>query len=392
MATFRLFPSTDGPAAATAYKGPFLAGLAFEVTTGGVWFDGYWWWVCKTGQSKTAQQFALWQVYDEGAGTLIPAATVKSGALTPGKWNHVPLRASIPLTIGVTYVAVTGFKNGFPETKNSFGAHDRYAAGIVKGPLRAYSDQSGTHPAPFSVGQAPFSDQVSDPTKTMPAYGYDSTNFWMDVQVSDVLPHGGSYRLWPSYPTPPHVVSLDTGQQTTGTQFRLTTRCVIDKIWFYTPPGVTVLPSRCAIWDVATKTVLADTDNTAPSWSGKAGSGWISCSYKDITLPPGDYKVTIYYGGGEMFYTEDVYYFSTGAGGNGITAGPLSSPNVAHAAPCMSNSLHTLVTGNSTYQDGPFSYPFTFDTKDHGENRWIDIEVVPVDATSDSAAFLTFFR
>ena len=32
----------------------------FEVTTGGCWFDGYWWWVCPSGQSTSPQKFALW--------------------------------------------------------------------------------------------------------------------------------------------------------------------------------------------------------------------------------------------------------------------------------------------------------------------------------------------
>jgi len=393
MTTYRLFPSTLGPSSAVPYSGPFLAGVAFEVTTGGMWLDGYWWWVCETGQSKSPQKFALWQVYSDGAGSLISGATVTSATLTAGQWNFVPLPASVPLAIGVAYIAATGFDNGFPDTINSFGAGDRYGAGIVKGPLSGYSDLSGTHPAPFSVSQGPFSRTSSDPTKDMPAYGSDSSNFWLDVQVDDVAPPGASYRLWPSYPTPPNTLSNDTGQQTSGTEFWLSEPCTLDRIWFYSPPGVSVLPSTCAIWDVATQAVIAGTDNAAPSWSGAAGTGWVACTYNRVTLPVGRYKTSVFYGGGELFYTEDIYYFGTGAGGRGIIAGPLSSPNVADAAPCISNSLGTIVTGNSTYQDGPFSYPYTFDTKDQGENRWVDVEVTPlvVASTVNSAAFLDFF-
>ena len=58
--TYRLFPSTNGPSSPVSYSGPFLAGVLFEVTTGGCWFDGYWWWVCPSGQSTAAQKFALW--------------------------------------------------------------------------------------------------------------------------------------------------------------------------------------------------------------------------------------------------------------------------------------------------------------------------------------------
>jgi hypothetical protein len=87
------------------------------------------------------------------------------------------------------------------------------------------------------------------------------------------------------------------------------------------------------------------------------------------------------------FYTEDVFYFSSGAGGSGIVAGPLSSPSVSQATS----------PGNSTYQDGHWSYPDTFDNKDNGENRWVDVEVTPgaggppPPPTADSGAFLTFF-
>jgi hypothetical protein len=76
--TFRLFPSTSGPSSPVSYGGSFMAGVLFEVTSGGVWFDGYWWWVCPTGQSTTAQQFALWAVYNGGIG----------GALVSGTMSH----------------------------------------------------------------------------------------------------------------------------------------------------------------------------------------------------------------------------------------------------------------------------------------------------------------
>jgi hypothetical protein len=100
MATYRLFSITDGPSSPVSWGGSFLAGVWFQVTTGGVWFDGYWWWVCNTGQPAAAQKFALWVVYADGSGTLIPAATVTSAALTAGQWNYIPLAAPLPLSIG----------------------------------------------------------------------------------------------------------------------------------------------------------------------------------------------------------------------------------------------------------------------------------------------------
>jgi hypothetical protein len=219
----------------------------------------------------------------------------------------------------------------------------------------------------------------------MPATGSAACNFWIDVQVTDNVPAGGSYRIWPNYPEPPHPPNIDTGEQTSGTEFKLSEPCTLNNIWFYSPPGVTVLPSRCAIWDVSKQTVVAGTDNTSPSWSGAPGSGWVACAYSGVTLPAGDYKTSIFSGGGALFYCEDVDYFSSGPGGNGITAGPLFCPNTSEATP----------PGNSTYQDGPWSYPDTFDNKDDGENRWIDVEVTPAavgaGTSANSRAFLVFF-
>ena len=94
----------------------------FEVTTGGTWLEGYWWWVCPSGQPTSAQKFALWAVYNSGIGALVPAATVTSGPLTAGQWNYVPLATPVPLAIGACYNACTGFSGGFPDTNSQFSA------------------------------------------------------------------------------------------------------------------------------------------------------------------------------------------------------------------------------------------------------------------------------
>ena len=139
-----------------SWGGSFLAGVLFQVATGGVWFDGYWWWVCNTGQSAAAQKFALWVIYADGSGTLIPAATVTSAALTAGQGNYVPLARPLPLSIGACYNACTGFIGSFPVTNHQFGSGEPYAAGIASGPFSAFSDPSGTSRAPFNMSQGVF--------------------------------------------------------------------------------------------------------------------------------------------------------------------------------------------------------------------------------------------
>ena len=99
MGTYRLFPSTDGPSSPVSYSGPFLAGVLFWVTSN-CWFEGYWWWVCPSGQSTSPQKFALWQVYDAAEGNLVPGSVVTSGTLTAGQWNYVPLPTPLQLSIG----------------------------------------------------------------------------------------------------------------------------------------------------------------------------------------------------------------------------------------------------------------------------------------------------
>jgi hypothetical protein len=387
MATYRLFSSVSGPSSPVSYAGPFLAGVLFQVTTGGVWFDGYWWWVCGTGQSASAQTFALWAIYAGDAGALIPAATVKSGTLTPGQWNYIPLSEPLPLTIGACYNACTGFSGSFPNTNNEFGTGGPYAAGIVNGPLSAFSDQSGALPAPFNMTQGVFGVAGTDPTVDMPAQGYGSGNFWMDLQVTDTAPAGTSYRLWPNYPTIPPTTNNDNLEQTFGTEFLLRESCALNNIWYYSPPSVSsALPTMCAIWDVQSQQVVSGTQNNSPSWSGAAGSGWVACSYSGVTLPAGDYKVSVFTpGGSDNFYQETEDYWGAGAGAGGIVSGPLTAPGTTEAS----------APGQITFHHGSFAYPDTYDSQFDGQNRWVDVEVTPSSTSNVPAAnpgaFLTFF-
>jgi Domain of unknown function (DUF4082) len=370
--TYRLFGSTNGPSAPVSYSGPFLCGvvigLTSPATTGGSWLTGYWWWVCPSGQSTAAQKFALWCLYNSDSGSLVAGSTVTSGTLTAGQWNYVPLATPIPLAVGATYVAATGFSGSFPDTNNQFGSGDPYSGGIVSGPLTAYSDASGSNPSPFKTAQAVFSVAGTDPTANMPIYGSSTCNFWMDAQLTTAPPAGASYRLWPSYPTIPGGLDSDTEGYTLATEFQLSQSCTLDHIWFYSASGAGALPTQCAIWNVATQSVVSGTDNTSPAWSGVAGSGWVSCAYSGVALPAGDYKVAVFYGGGSSWYQATSGYWGTGGpGAGGITAGPVTAPGTAAATS----------PGQSTYHAGSWAYPQTYVSAGNGENYWLDVEVTP---------------
>lgn len=364
--TYRLFPSTSGPTAPVSYSGPFVCGVVAGVTAGGCWLSGYWWWVCPSGQSTSPQKFALWQFRTGTSGVLVPGSIVTSGSLSAGQWNFVPLPAPLPLAVGATYVASTGFSGSFPDTNSQFGSGGPYSSGIVNGPLTAYSDASGSLPSPLKNAQSVFSVAGSDPSVNMPVYGSSACNFWMDLEVQTNAPSGASYRLWPSYPAIPGQLDSDQSGYTLATEFQLAKSAQLNNIWFYSPPGATVLPSQCGIWRVGSQDVAPGTANTSPSWSGAAGSGWVSCSYSGVTLPAADYKVAVFNAAGAPWYQANSnYWTSGGTGASGITSGPVTAPGTGTASS----------PGQSTFHMGSWTYPQSY--SGNGENFWVDVEVTP---------------
>jgi hypothetical protein len=359
-------------------------------------------------------------------GVIVPGTTVRSGELVPGRWNFVRLPHPVPLSIATAYQLQTGATGGVPLTQNMWGPHDRWAKGVTSGPLFAPSTGPGTDQCAAAAGD--------NPTKVVAAYSYGFPYFWLDVQITTAPPAGSSYRLWPSMPrivAPPKTTGddevADTSEQSSGTEFWLSAECTLDKIWFFSPlpdalaetPAAALLPGACAIFDIATQSMVGGTmrgtagpsPSKLPDWrkpdgsAAKAGDGWIYCAYQGITLPAGKYKTAVYcYGGGTTlnykyyFFQEQRFYFgpvlnaSNDPSGpatvpDGIRNGPLYSPSAAKAALAQSNGsipaipAGTLVHGNSTYQindasnTGTFLYPDSFDCEDDGEVRWVDVEV-----------------
>jgi hypothetical protein len=382
-----------------------MAGVQFEVTAGGMWFEGYWWWVCPSGQSVpaqsvSAQKFALWNVTGQGSGVLVPGSVVTSGALAPGQWNWVPLPAPLPLAVGTCYNACTGFGGSFPNTQGQFGSGGPYAAGIVNGPLSAYSDTTGSLRTPYTTSQGVFSVAGTDPSAHMPANGSSSDNFWIDLQVSSAAPagYGGSYRLWPNkYDAAPETSADSAVNYVVATEIHLGQSCALDNIWYYSPGGVAQLATECGVWDIATRTLVAE-DNS-PSWSGDAGSGWISCAFTGVTLPAGRYKVAVYNGAAtpDSWSAKQLRYWDVGAGKNGITNGPLYAPALTDAATADIYQGSGQEPGQSVFAVGPPNqYPGLY-VDGLAQNYWVDAEVTPAAGsasggpTANSGAFLSFF-
>jgi hypothetical protein len=398
MTAYRLFDGTAGrpgvgssgtqPPGLTSYTStPFQAGTIFSVLAGGMWHDGYWWWV-PAGGDTAPQKFCLWQQY--GTGTtraVIPGTTVTSGTLTAGAMNYVPLAAPVQLAIGTLYIAATGWQpaHGFPDSQNQFGPGQPYAGGITNGPLTAWGDTPngstygftassanwGLNQGLFGTGSAGAS---GDPVLNFPGAQSNSANFWVDIQVSDTAPAGysGSWRIWPN-----RFGAEGTGVDTAAnyilaTEFSLSGPCALDNIWFYSPSGASQLPTQCAIWDVPSQAMVSGTLKTAPGWSGAAGSGWVSASYSGVSLPAGDYKTAVWNGAATPsgFNEYSPLWFTTGYGGSGITAGPITVPDASTATS----------PGQATYQinSSAFVYPDLYvSSVTPGQCYWVDAEVTP---------------
>ena len=448
MTTYRLWPSTSGPSSAINYNGPFISGMTFCVTSE-AWFMGYWWWVCGSGgQSTGPTKCALWQVpfTDNLNPVLVPGSVVTSGTLTAGKWNFIPLPTPIPLSLGgssgmtppinggdsayglATYVAAIGCNGPFPDTNNYWGTGQSAPNGITNGPLAAFSGTSAGMPAPWPTNgaqaQGSFSVGGNDPSVSFPGSSSGTDNFWVDVQIGDYssAPSGTSLRLFPNFPTPINSNDADNTMATSGTAFSLSHACTLDKIWLFSPPGATAMPTRTAIWNTNTRTEIAGTDNTSPSWKAPGGGaavaagGWVYVDYSSagITLPAGAYAVSFYNGSGQVCYGEphNMFFAGTdpvsskvvgGAAWNGISwgGGILTAPNVANGPALVYDNGSGTHPGNGMYKPSAgWGYPANFESSsDWGEWRGVDVEVTPSSggsgppppSTVNSGAFLTFF-
>lgn len=170
-------------------------------------------------------------------------------------------------------------------------------------------------------------------------------------------------------------VASDTATYTMGMMFSLSSSAALTGIWFNSPSGATVLPVECLIESVTGNgngAIVSGTDNTSPSWSGAAGSGWIKCSYPGTTtlLASTNYKVCVRTAGGGNFYGATAHYWDTGTGSGGITNGIITAPNNATA---QANDGGGAGYGQDTFNgSATLAYP---GSSFNSSNYWIDVEV-----------------
>lgn len=431
MTTYRLFGATSGSATPQSFAGNFISGMVFTVTKGGMWFQGYWWWVCPTGQSTSPVKCALWSVKDgSGNGVVISGTVVTSGALTAGQWNFIPLATPVQIAIGDTLVAAVGCNGNFPDLLNWWAANG--PNGLANGPLFGYgpnTNQGGTSyfngggGNPWTVPQGCFSTGGSDPSLVMPFSISGTDNFCVDVQVSDTAPAGysGSYRLWPNMAAADNMTNGDSAvPYIYGVEIDLSQACTLNKVWFYSGSGSFSLPTSADVWSVNAGGVTGTNaaTNAAPAWklpngsAAAAGGGWVYTAMPATTLPAGKYRVSAYDSNGASgtggskrlgyWGLEGTENAQAVTGANGITNGPMTAPIPANAATCydfQTNSPGTPTPtftdpGQSVFQVGPpNSYPnlYVGPSSPGGalfQNYWVDMEVTPVPVTASGGAAL----
>jgi hypothetical protein len=328
-------------------------------------------------------KFALWQINTASTGLLVAGSVISQPTMVAG-WNYVPLSTPLLLTPcfnnshGAIYEAAVGYTAGlgFPSTAHQFGSGNPYSAGITNNNLVAPSSNTGSAGAgafwAWTRYQAPYSTAGNDPSTIMPGVNDVDDNLWLDVQVQDTAPVSPTptYRTFPN--SPAFVVPGTSAQNqayTLGLQFSVSQTCTLTRIWHYSGSGATVLPTRCGLWNVSTSTEVVGSDNSSPTWSGAAGSGWVSVTYASgPTLSPGvNYKVSTFTSDNTdpWFLASDHWWGgSPGPFTSGITQGPLVVPGTASASP-----------GQDSWNLGiVWTYP---NTSTSPEFDGLDVEVTP---------------
>jgi hypothetical protein len=377
---------SSGVPALTSYSGDFFCGTAFNVSSY-VWLTAFWWPVPEGGATDP-QQFALWQLSGPIGGAVVPAATVMSGTLTAGGWNRVALPSPLQLSpLGIPYLGVTGFTaaegQGFPMVTDQFGAGNPYSAGIVNGPLTAYSDVGGSNPVPDNwIGQGSFGTAAGNASFVPNLGSNGGSNFFLDLEVTDTAPAGASYRLRAAQPQPSGIFQDSPTPFTLALEIGLSEPCTY-RLWFYSPAGVSVLPTQVAVYSQATQLPVAGSLDNSPAWSGAAGSGWVSCDGL-VTLPAGSYRPAVCSGPTSTQWNDAVNSWWGGGGpaSSGITNGPLSAPG--------ENSAGS--PGQASYNSGAeIAWPGTYNSPGNGSDYLVDIEVTPAAVTSGQGLMMASF-
>lgn len=169
-----------------------------------------------------------------------------------------------------------------------------------------------------------------------------------------------TYTLFSQAATGSSLVS-DASPYTMGVEFSVSTTATLTAIWFYSAAGAAVLPASIALFSVTGQLLV---HSETASWSGAAGSGWVSAPF---TVAPAlttavNYRGAVQQPAGVNWYSATSHYWDTGAGGAGLVNGPLSAPDDAGSD-----------VGQDSFDGGSsLSYPAN---SFNATNYWVDVAV-----------------
>jgi hypothetical protein len=153
-----------------------------------------------------------------------------------------------------------------------------------------------------------------------------------------------SYSLLNQAGTPSELDSQTN--QVNGVKFTVSSAVTLTAIWVYSYAGAH-LPAAAGLYSGSGTLVFS---NTSPTWSGAAGSGWVSCACSQPLTSGITYTAAAVGPAGDSWYA-----LTSGAWGP-VTSGPLS---------CTSNPNCYVLGSSLAYPSNPYA----------AYNIWMDVEV-----------------
>lgn len=190
MATQRVFPSATGPATASVDVA-LAVGVEFKTNVTAWVTDIHYY--RGTGTQEAPVGLHIWRVDSSTTGTNMGSVIPPSPGASTG-WQTVALGTAVQLTANQAYRASAFYSNAtnqgkYTATSSYFTTGGGGASDIVNGFLTAPTAVNAT-----GTNQGSY---VYTSTASMPINSFNSGNYWVDVNVTDVNPAGGAVAVSP---------------------------------------------------------------------------------------------------------------------------------------------------------------------------------------------------
>lgn len=328
----------------------------------------------------------IWTAIATAAAAMTVTVTYTSGstAATPGsffaeRWSQAALAATpatgqtpanapdttSPWTSTITTTIANSVVSWLDADWN---AHDPAGAAYVSPGVQDGTYYNATHVTAYYAHQPAPTPGAQTFGLSAPA-GQTATLAALEI-IPPVTP--GDYRLFASV-TPGGTYSAAGNFYTLGTEFRVGSACTLKGLWYYRPSTATTATPTGAAWavaaDGASGTLLAGSTVT---FAAGSATGWIYQALPSpVTLAVGQsYRVGVYFS--NTLFAYDGPYWTSGAGANGVTSGPITAPSHANAVGTRQGSSHFTST------DVGLAFPEADGNQFYGVDVTVTVPGVPV--------------